>query len=334
MPADDRDNLRLFALDASREYAERVGRALGVALSPHEERDFEDGEHKSRPLVSVRERDVFVVQSLHADPAQSVNDRLCRLLFFLGALRDAGAARVTAVVPYLGYARKDRKTKPRDPVTTRYVARLFEAVGTHRVVTVDVHNLAAFQNAFRCATDHLEAKNLFVDHLVDQLPGEPVAVVSPDPGGVKRAEDFAATLSSALAETVPLAFMEKKRSEGVVSGERMVGDVEGRLAVVVDDLVSTGTTLLRAGRACRVLGARRVWACATHGVFVGAANEVLADPLLERVLVTDTIPPFRLDAALLARKVTVLESAPLVAEAISRIHGGGSIVDLLEYRRP
>lgn len=150
------DELMLFALDASRDFGEAVSRELGTALAAHEEREFEDGEHKSRPLVNVRGRDVYVMQSLYGDAKQSVNDKLCRLLFFLGALRDASAARVTAVVPYLGYARKDRKSKARDPVTTRYVATLFEAVGTDCVVTLDVHNLAAYQNAFRCRTEHLE----------------------------------------------------------------------------------------------------------------------------------------------------------------------------------
>lgn len=332
MAADDRAGIRLFALNATRDYGEKIGRALGLPLSPHEEREFEDGEHKARPLANVRGADVFVVHSLYSDSAQSVNDKLCRLLFFLGALKDAGAREVTAVVPYLGYARKDRRTKPRDPVTTRYVAQLFEALGVGRFVTMDVHNLAAFQNAFRCTTVHLEAKNLFVAHLKKELRGEAVAVVSPDPGGVKRAEDFGATLGQALGQPVPLAFMEKKRSEGVVSGEQMVGDLRGRHAVIVDDLISSGTTLLRAAKACRSLGAHRVQACATHGIFVGAANDILADPVLERIVVTDTLPAFRLDAGLVAQKVAVLESAGLVAEAIARMHSGGSIVELLEYQ--
>ncbi|MCK4867236.1 MAG: ribose-phosphate pyrophosphokinase-like domain-containing protein, partial [Alphaproteobacteria bacterium] len=142
-------DITLFALNASRAFGERVAERLGIALGQHEERDFEDGEHKARPLENARGRDVFVVQSLYGEAGESVNDKLLRLLFFIGALKDASAAEVTAVVPYLGYARKDRKTKSRDPVTTRYVAALFEAVETERVVTIDVHNLAAFQNAFR-----------------------------------------------------------------------------------------------------------------------------------------------------------------------------------------
>src|SRR5690606_10337866 len=130
---------------------------------------FEDGEHKIRPLTSVRGRDVYVLSSLYGETDRSPDEKLCRLLFFIATLRDNGATRVTAVVPYLAYARKDRRTQSRDPVTTRYVASLFEAVGVDRVVTLDVHNLAAFQNAFRCRTEHLEARMLFVRHLVERF---------------------------------------------------------------------------------------------------------------------------------------------------------------------
>src|SRR5512136_1145499 len=140
---------RLFALEATAEFGRAVSNWLGRPLSPHEERGFEDGEHKIRPLANVQNADVYVVQSLHGGPTESANDKLCRLLFFIGALKDSGAARVTAVVPYLCYARKDRRTKPGDPVTTRYVAGLFESVGTDCIVTLEVHNPVAFENAFR-----------------------------------------------------------------------------------------------------------------------------------------------------------------------------------------
>ena len=158
-----------------------------------------------------------------------MNDKLCRLLFFLGALRDASAESVTAVVPYLCYARKDKMSKPRDPVTTRYVAGLFEAMGVDRVVTLDVHNLAAFQNAFRIRTDHLEAKRLFVEHFIPLARQEEIVVVSPDVGGVKRAEDFRQALGRALDRPIHGTFMEKYRSEGVVSGEAVIGDVSGKM---------------------------------------------------------------------------------------------------------
>lgn len=324
------DELRFFCLDSSLAFGQQVSQRLGIALSPHEEREFEDGEHKTRSLVSVRGKDVFVLQSLYADHRQSGNDKLCRLLFFIGALKDAAAARVTAVVPYLAYARKDRKTKPRDPVITRYVAALFESIGTDAVVTLDVHNLAAFQNAFRCRTEHLEAGKLFVEYFAPLLKDGEAVVVSPDGGGIKRADRFRQLLSHALDRPIGTAFAEKYRSGDVVSGDLLVGDVKGKDAIIIDDLISSGTTLARTARACRASGAARVFAAATHGLFMGDANTILADPALERIVITDTVPPFRLDDGALKEKVVVASSAALFAEAIRRLHAGGSITDLLE----
>lgn len=323
----DNTDMRLFALSESRPFAERVAAALAASLAELEERAFEDGEHKTRPLESVRGKDVFVVQSLYDGPDLSVNDKLCRLLFFLGALRDASAARLTAVIPYLCYARKDRKTKSRDPVTTRYLAQLLEAIGIDRVVTMDVHNLAAFQNAFRCHADHLEAKNLLVRHLGPELRGGAV-VVSPDVGGIKRAEEFRLALNRMLSVEAASAFMEKRRSAGVVSGETLVGAVEDKAAVIVDDLISTGGTIARAAKACHDQGASKVYAVASHGIFVGEATAVLTEAQLEGLIVTDTVPSFRLGDTL-APSVTVLDTSALFAEAIRRIHSGGSVVDLL-----
>lgn len=323
------DRLRLFALSESRLFGERIADALGMALCRHEEREFEDAEHKIRSLENVRGADAYVVQSLYGEPGKSANDKLCRLLFFIGALKDAGAGRVTAVMPYLCYARKDRRSKPRDPVTTRYVAQLLEAVGTDRAVTMDVHNLAAFENAFRCGTDHLEARKLFVDFLAPELAGREVAVVSPDVGGVKRAEALRQALSQRMGCEAGMAFIEKYRSAGVVSGSAMIGDVNGKVAVIIDDLVASGGTLARAARASRERGAVAVYAVATHGLFVGDAEAQFSGSDIEQLVIADTVPPFRLSAALVQRKVTVLDTAPLFAEAIRRLHSGGSIVDLL-----
>jgi ribose-phosphate pyrophosphokinase len=297
-------------------------------LSPHEEREFEDGEHKARPLTSVRGKDVYVIQSLYAEPNNSVNDKFCRLLFFVGALRDASAQRITVVAPYLAYARKDQKSKSRDPVTTRYVAQLFEAVGTDRLMTLDVHNLAAFQNAFRCRTEHLVATKLMVDYFSTNLTDKRISVVSPDIGGVKRAELFRQTLSHAMGGDVNSAFMEKQRSGGVVSGDTLVGDVSGRVTVILDDLISSGTTIARAVEACAAAGAESIYAAATHGVFTGNASENLSLNALTTVVITDTIPASGLGGKA-AGKVVVLDSAPLFAEAIRRLHFDGSIVDLL-----
>ncbi|MGZ3158103.1 MAG: ribose-phosphate diphosphokinase [Burkholderiaceae bacterium] len=324
------DDLSIFALNSSRKFGEEVSRQLDIALSAHEEREFEDGEHKARPLVSVRGKDVFVIQSLHGEEQQSGNDKLCRLLFFIGALKDAAAARVTAVVPYLAYSRKDRKSKPRDPVTTRYVAALFEAVGTDVVMTLDVHNLAAYQNAFRCGAEHLEANKLFVAHFAPLLHQREVVVVSPDAGGIKRAEQFRQRLMRVLGKPVGAAFAEKHRSGGVVSGEMLVGDVKGKDAIIIDDLISTGNTIIRTAKSCQSLGAARVFAAATHGLFTGDANAVLVDPVLERIVVTDSVPPFRVNEDAVKAKLTVLSTTTLFAEAIHRLHVGGSVVELLE----
>jgi ribose-phosphate pyrophosphokinase len=320
--------MHLFALGDSQDLGKRVAAALGTALTPHEEREFEDGEHKARPLAEVGGGDAYVLHSLHGGPEQSPNDKLCRLLFFLGALRDAGAARVTAVIPYLAYARKDRRTKPRDPITTRYVAQLLEAVGTDAVVTLEVHNIVAFENAFRCRTVHLDGRALFAPRFA-ALDGKPV-VASPDPGGVKRAQLFREDLERRLGREVGSAFMEKRRSAGVVSGNLLVGEVAGATVIVVDDLIASGGTMVRAAEACLAQGARRVIAVAAHGLFTGHAVEAIGSPALDRVLVSDSVPPFRLPPALLGTRVEVVGIAPLLAEAIRRLHEGGSITDLVE----
>lgn len=322
----------IFALKSDQAFAGAVCQALRLPMARSEERDFEDGEHKSRPLESVRGKDVYLIASLASDARQSVNDKLCRTLFLLGALRDAGARRLTALVPYLCYARKDRRTKPRDPVTTRYVARLFESVGLDRMVTIDVHNLAAYENAFRIGIEHLEARPLLVDYFARELsaPEQPVAVVAPDIGGVKRAERFREALERRLGRRIGTAFMEKLRSEGKVTGEAFAGEVASHTAIIIDDLIASGTTLARVADACRKRGARAVYAAATHGVFTLQASAVLREASLDRVIITNSVQPARLDAALIGHKLVTLDLVPLVAEAVRRLHTDGSLTELVE----
>lgn len=327
------DDLSLFALPSSRDLGDRVASELGIDLGELVDREFEDGEHKLRPLESVRNRDVYVLQSLYGDDDRSVNDKLCRLLFFLAAVGDAGAASVTAVLPYLCYARKDRRTRPRDPVTTRYVAALLESVGTDRVVVLDVHDLAAFQNSFRIRTEHLEARHAFARHCAAIVGDDELVVMSPDAGGVKRAERFREALRDATGREIGRAFLEKYRSGGEVSGDAVIGEVRGATVIIVDDLIATGTTLMRGARVCRDRGADRVFAAVTHGLFVGDAAEVISDPTLEKVWITDSVPPFRLEPDVRERNLDVLGVAPLLARAIERLHEGGSIVDLVEEGR-
>ncbi len=323
--------MRLFALGSSHVFGEKIAAALDQSLDALEERAFEDGEHKIRPLVSVRDEDVYVIHSLYGEEDQSVNDKLCKLLFFIATLRDAGAKRITAIVPYLCYARKDRRTKARDPVTTRYVASLFEGVNVDRVVTVDVHNLQAFQNSFRCETIHLEAQKLFIAYFQRIIKSdESVVVMSPDIGGVKRAEQFRDRLSTALSAYVDFAFMEKFRSKDVVSGQAVVGDVEGKTVIILDDLISSGTTIARAAAACNKMNALRVYAVATHGAFLTKANEALQQKALVKIVVTNTIQTSRLNETLAKEKLVVLDIAPLFAEVIRRLHRGGSLVSLLD----
>ena len=323
------DRMALFALDAGGALAKAVSASLGQPIAAHEERVFEDGEHKARPLESVRGADVFVLASLHRDASHSVNDKLVRLLFFIGALKDASAGRVTAIVPYLAYARKDQRSKSRDPVTTRYVATLMESVGVDAVVTMDVHNLAAYQNAFRCRTEHLQARPLFVAHFARTLRGQPVSVVSPDAGGIKRAEVFRRSLEGALGSPVASGFVEKHRSEGRVSGGAFVGEVRGRVAIIVDDMISAGTTIARAAEACRNAGATAVHAAATHAVFAPAAGATLGAAPIEGIVVTDTIVngATPVDSAI-AAKVLRLSIAQSLAAAIDRMHRNQSIVEL------
>jgi ribose-phosphate pyrophosphokinase len=324
----------LAALGCSSALAGRIADDLGWTLVPVEEREFDGGEHKSRPLTSVRGRDVYVLASLDGDGDLSANDKLCRLLFLIGSLRQAAAATVTAVCPYLCYSRKDRQSKARDPVTTRYVAQLFEAVGTDRVVTLDVHNLAAFQNAFRCQTEHLEATALFVEHLAARHAERELVVVSPDIGGVKRAARLRDQLAVRLGRPVELAFTEKYRSAGVISGrDQVLGAVQGRVAVVFDDLISSGGTMARVAASLQHLGALEIHLAATHALFSSNARAMLSAPEVTSVIVTDSVAPRPLVTAGLEHRLVVVGLAPLLAEAIRRLDTGGSLSELLSLDR-
>jgi ribose-phosphate pyrophosphokinase len=324
----------LFVPRATRPFGERVAAQLGLDLAPLEEREFEGGEHKTRPLTSVRGRHCCVIQSLSGDAEASANDRLCRALFLIACLKDAGAARVTACLPYLAYARKDRRTKERDPVNLRYVAQLFEAVGADHVLTIDVHNVAAFENAFRCPVDLLEAAPLLATHVVSGAAGRPLTIVSPDFGGARRAQRVMELVAARGGTDVSLAVFEKHRSSGVVSGDLLVGPVAARHVVIVDDLISAGTTILRATQACRAAGASSVSAFATHAVFAPGAERLLGETGPDRLIVTDTLLPTRLPSgAESPRAVEVLAASTLFAEALRRIGAGESVVALREMER-
>ncbi|GLQ56595.1 ribose-phosphate diphosphokinase [Devosia nitrariae] len=319
--------MRLFALGGQSALADAVAASIGIELDPLEEREFPDGEHKSRPLVSVRKQDVYVVAGLHGRGGRTAGDRLLRLLFFMATCRENGADRVTAVVPYLPFMRKERQTKPRDPVTSRYVAELFEAVGTSMVVTLEVHNPAAFQNAFRCPTTHLDAHHLLARRMKEIATGGAV-VLSPDSGGMHRANLVRDALQREAGAEIGMAMMEKHRSLDILSGNLFAGEVHGADVFIVDDIIATGGTILRAAEACRERGANRVFALATHGLFSPEAGQLFEQGRLDGVIVTDSTAPFSLPAGATDR-LEVLGCGPLLGQAIARLHGGGSINRLL-----
>ena len=214
-------------------------------------------------------------------------------------------------MPYLCYARKDRRTKPNDPVITRYVASLFTAVGTDAIVTLEVHNPAAFENAFHCRTVALTTAPLFAGY-VKALHDERLCVVSPDPGGVKRTELFREALEATLGRPIGKGFADKHRSAGIVSGDLFVGDVAGATVLILDDLISTGNTLLRAAQAARRVGAKRVIALVTHGLFMAGSAEVIADPAIDRFVVTDAVPAFRLGPGAPHARIDTIPAGPLL----------------------
>jgi ribose-phosphate pyrophosphokinase len=312
--------LLLFNLDPDgRAFADALARELGASVAPHEERVFDDAECKLRPLVDPQGADCHVLLSTHGGPTLSPHDKLWRLLSFCATLRDHGAARVSAVVPYLAYARKDRRTQPHDPLGQRVAAQLIEAVGVDRLVVLEAHNVAALQNAFRIPVVHVDVRDAF-DGVVDRLAadGAPLVVASPDPGGVKRAQLWQEALEARLTRNVGFAFVDKRRALGVVGGGDLVaGDVNGATVLLFDDLIATGTTLARAAQALRRDGAARVVAFAAHGLFVEPAARTLADAAIERVVVADGVPAFRLPpGAALRDRLEIVSCAPLLAAVI------------------
>lgn len=325
----------LFALDESAPLGHEVAREASLTLAPVEQRSFEEGEFKLRPMVSVRNREVFVVQSLAGSAAMPVAQRLVRLLFLLFGLRDAGARRLTVLTPYLAYARKDRRTQPRDPVHTRYVAQLLEATQIDRLIAVDVHNPAAFDNAFRIPTDHLSALPMFVDHFARCLNAPLLALASPDVGGIKRVQIFHELLERRLAREISLVFIEKRRAEGTVRSGTLVGDVTGRTVIVLDDLCASGGTLIRAAAALRRAGAAAVHVAFTHAPLPIGLTALVAAPDIAQIVTTDTVgTALHVDAHSAGGKLAILPIAPLLGQAIARILRGAPLAPLLEHWPP
>lgn len=308
-----------FTLQGAEDLGQRVAAMGGWGVAPHEERDFDMGEHKGRPLVDPRGHDVFVLAALHGGSAASCNDRLIRAMFFCAACRDLGAARVSLIAPYLPYGRKDRRTKDHDPISARYVAQAIEAMGCDQIVTVAAHNLAAFENGFRIPTVHLTTEALFAALIAADERHAPCVVMAPDPGGIKRAQLLFEALQAIGVEDVGFAMMEKRRSAGVVSGTLFAGDVAGARVYILDDMICGGGTIMRATQAARKHGAVAVHAMATHGFFTPQAIIRLAqDDGPDTLTVTDSAGPF----AQTMPELRVVGLAPMIAAAIARLHGG------------
>ncbi len=322
-------NLRIFGLHATHKFAEAVSDHLDVGLSKHVEKYFSDREPYIRAEENVRGCDVYVVQSLYSDADESVNDKFIKLLYFIGSLKDASAERVTAVVPYLAFQRQDRKTESRAGITTKYMPMMLESVGLDRILSMDVHNLSAFQTGFRIPTDHLEAKNLTVDYVSKQIKDctEDISVLSPDSGGTGRAERFRKALATKLNRKVGLVHLDKIREGSIVHGTTISDDVKGKLVIAVDDMIASGSTLAKCEETVNKAGGTLWAACATHGLMVGEVNSFLSK--LNRVIISDTIIQTKLSDEI-KEKTIVLSTTKLFARAIRRIHeDGGSISDLL-----
>lgn len=325
----------LMAPGESRALAVAVGAAADLPLIPLEERRFEGGEMKLRPLDSVRARAVFVLASLAGTDDVPVCERLVRLLFLLQGVRDAGAQAAVAVLPYLAFARKDRRTQLRDPVTSRYVAQLLEATGVAQVICLDVHNPAAFDNAFRVPTIHLTALPMMVNHFALHEPATGFAVVSPDVGGIKRAQIFRELLAARTGSEVELAFVEKRRAKGVVATGLLAGEIAGRAVIVLDDLCASGGTLIRAAQACRRAGALSIHAAVTHTPMVVGLKALLAEDTFSTILVTDSVGiDFGATSSSDADRLITLPVAPLIAETLGRMIAGRPVAQLLERWPP
>ena len=311
-----KDEIKIFTGSANRPLAEAIGRYVDVPLGHAEIGRFSDGEVQVEITENVRGGDVFVIQST-CTPG---NDHLMELLLMLDAFKRASARRITAVVPYYGYARQDRKVAPRVPISAKLVADLITTAGASRVLTVDLH-AGQIQGFFDVPVDNVYATPVLLEYLRGRIGRRDVTVISPDAGGVERARAFAKRLDANLA------IIDKRRARpNEVAEMQIIGEVDGRVAVIVDDMVDTAGTLAAAAEAVRGAGAPLVLACATHPVLSGNAIPRLAKSSIDELIVTDTIP-LRPEATKLA-KLHVLSVAPLLGEAIRRTHEEASISSL------
>jgi ribose-phosphate pyrophosphokinase len=307
--------LKIFTGNAHPALAREIAECLNTEVGDADVGCFPDGEVRVQILENVRGTDVFVVQPT----CRPVNNNLVELLIMLDAFRRASADRITAVIPYYGYARQDRKDRPRVPISSKLVADLLTSAGANRVLALDLH-AGQIQGYFNIPVDHLYATPVTVEYF-RKLGLKNWTVVSPDTGGVERARSFAKKLGA------PLAIIDKRREDAqTVEVMNVIGEVEGRVCLLVDDMIDTGGTIARGARVLREKGAERVLACCVHGVFAGDAVKKLCASDLEQVVTTNSIPPHPEAAENL--KITVLSVASLFAEAIRSIHDETSVSKL------
>ncbi|NEP62743.1 MAG: ribose-phosphate pyrophosphokinase [Symploca sp. SIO2G7] len=308
----ENNRLRLFSGSANVPLAQEVARYLGIDLGPMVRKQFADGELYIQIQESIRGCDVYLVQPT----CHPVNSHLMELLIMIDACRRASARQVTAVIPYYGYARADRKTAGRESITAKLVANLMTEAGASRIVAMDLHS-AQIQGYFDIPLDHVYGSPVLIDYLASkQLPD--LVVVSPDVGGVARARAFAKKLDDA-----PLAIIDKRRqAHNVAEVMNVIGDVAGKTAVLVDDMIDTAGTICEAAKILRQEGARQVYACATHAVFSPPAIERLSNGVFEEVIVTNTIP---IPETQKFEQLKILSVANLLGETIWRVHDDSSV---------
>ena len=315
------DNIKIFCGNSNPQFAETICRSLGVPLGRAEVKTFADGEVSVSLEETVRGADVFLIQST----CKPVNNNLMELLVMTDACRRASAGRITAVIPYFGYARQDRKAKSRDPISAKLVANMITAAGADRVLTMDLH-APQIQGFFDIPLDHLLGNPTFVDYYLKKFPEDiynhdDFIVVSPDVGSVGRARAFAAKVHMGLA------IVDKRRQKAnVCEVMNIIGDVRGKTCILYDDMVDTAGSLCNAAKALvEAGGAKAVYACATHGVLSGPAFERIENSPIQEMVFVNTIPQQQNTPS---GKLKYLDVAPVFARAIEHVHGGTSIADL------
>jgi ribose-phosphate pyrophosphokinase len=315
------DNIKIFCGNSNREFAQTVSNELWLPMGKCTVKTFADGEASVSLEETVRGADVFLIQST----CKPVNDNLMELLVMIDACRRASAGRVTAVIPYFGYARQDRKAKSRDPISAKLVANMITAAGAQRVLTMDLH-ASQIQGFFDLPLDHLLGAPSFVDYYLKKFPEEEYnhedfVVVSPDVGSVARARNFATKVHMGLA------IVDKRRQKAnECEVMNVIGDVAGKTCILYDDMVDTAGSLCNAAKALvEVGGAKEVYACATHGVLSGPAYDRIENSVIKEMVFLNTIPEVGNTPS---KKIKFLDVAPIFARAIEHIHGGTSIADL------